>query len=72
MKNSEIMESLKNGATIQKIQRMIFKRNKLKRGIIVEYSINGNMVKRPQFEKIEHLLTKVLPEEGAYTHYKMV
>ena len=71
MKQQEILEALEKGEEIVKIERMIFKRNKLVRGSIIEYYLIDKTIKRNQFEKIEHLLTKVNPQQGAYTHYKL-
>lgn len=71
MKQNEIMQSLQDGATIAKIERMIFKRGKLVRGTKIEYYISGQRIKANIFETIEHLLTKVKPQEGAFTNYKL-
>lgn len=72
MKNTEIIKALEDGATIAKIERMIFKRGKLVRGCTIEYYISGQRIKSNQFEAIEYLLTKVKPQEGSFTNYKLI
>lgn len=59
MSKNDIMELLKNGASIEVKSYMNFKRNKLIRGgKSVTYSINGNTIKSTQFDAISDLLEK--------------
>jgi len=71
MTAKEIMQALEAGKAIQKVERMIFKRGKLVRGSKIEYSIEGKTIKTPQFEKIESILTKQMPQQGAFSYYNL-
>jgi hypothetical protein len=71
MTAKEIMQALEAGATITKIERMIFKRGKLVRGCKIEYCLEGKTIRSNQFESIYPKLTKVTPQTTSFCNYKL-
>jgi len=71
MTAKEIMQALEAGATIEKIERMIFKRGKLVRGSKIEYYMEGKTIRRNQFESLESKLAKVTPQTTSFCKYKL-
>jgi hypothetical protein len=58
MKNTEIIERLKNGEAIRVKSYMIFKRNKIVRGSSIKYTIGPDTIRSTQFETVRDLLEK--------------
>jgi len=65
------MQALEAGGTIEKIERMIFKRGKLVRGSKIEYYLEGKTIRSNQFESLESRLTKVTPQTTSFCNYKL-
>lgn len=59
MKNTEILDRLKNGEVIKVESIMKFKRNKIVRGSFTKYSINSNTIKSTQFDSLRDNLEKI-------------
>lgn len=71
MTKKEIYQALITGATVERNEHFIFKRNKLKRGCTYSYNIDGVKITERQFNAIYDELSSIKSNLLSVKKYKL-